>query len=143
MAIDPITSISETVGGIVKRIWPDPTEELRSQVEAFGIAVESQIAIHETNRAEAQHPSMFVAGWRPFIGWTCGFGLAYQFLAQPMLAWGSGIWEIPVPPALDTGTLTTVLTGMLGLAGMRSFEAFKGTKRSSWGPGKSSNDEAE
>ena len=143
MALDPISAVANTIGTVVSRIWPDPTEELKAQVAAFEIAVSSQIAVHETNKMEAQHPSMFVAGWRPFVGWTCGFGLAYQFLVQPMLAWASGIWAIPAPPTLDTGTLTTVLMAMLGMAGMRSFEAFKGAKRNTWKPGKITNEEAE
>ena len=73
---------------------------------------------------------MFVAGWRPFIGWVCGSGLVYSFIAQPLLAWASGIWVFPAPPVLDLSTLLTVLGGMLGLSSLRTVEKINGVARS-------------
>jgi hypothetical protein len=74
------------------------------------------------NQAEASNPNMFVAGWRPFVGWVCGGGLAYQYLADPLLSWGAAIAHLPVPPSLDMSTLITMLGGLLGLGGMRTYE---------------------
>jgi len=74
----------------------------------------------EINKVEAQHRTIFVAGWRPFIGWVCGFALAYNFVLRDMLIWYFG--QEGVPPALQMEHLMTVLVGMLGLGGMRTFE---------------------
>ena len=82
----------------------------------------------EVNKAEAQHRSIFVSGWRPFIGWTCGTALAYHFVFAPLILFATayaGV-EIPELPSFDMETLTTILLGMLGLGGLRSFEKFKG-----------------
>ena len=79
----------------------------------------------EVNKAEAQHSSIFVAGWRPFVGWVCGFALAYHFIIQPIIV----IFTNIETPNFDMGTLTTVLMGMLGLGGLRTFEKTKGIAR--------------
>ena len=83
-------------------------------------AHESNMAQVDVNKAEAQHRSIFVAGWRPFIGWVCGFALAYNFVLRDLFIW----WVGPetAPPALQMEHLITVLVGMLGLGGMRTFE---------------------
>ena len=91
-------------------------------------AHEAAMAQVEVNKAEAQHRSIFVAGWRPFIGWTCGVALAYHFVLAPLIVFGvawSGA-EIPEIPTFDMDSLMTVLLGMLGLGGMRTFEKAKG-----------------
>ena len=76
----------------------------------------------EINKIEAQHRTIFVAGWRPFIGWVCGVALAYNFILRDLLVWFIGPEQ--VPPALQMEHLMTVLIGMLGLGGMRTFEKF-------------------
>jgi hypothetical protein len=84
-----------------------------------------QLAI---NAEEAKHRSIFVAGWRPFIGWTCGISLMAHFVLFPATDFVVAYmgYEIPPMPAFDMDSLMTVLLGMLGLGGMRSFEKFKG-----------------
>ena len=91
-------------------------------------AHESQMAQILTNREEAKSRSVFVAGWRPFIGWTCGFALAYHFIVAPLILFGVGIagLQIPALPVFDMDALMTVLLGMLGLGTMRSVEKLKG-----------------
>jgi len=91
-------------------------------------AHEAAMAQTDINKVEAQHRSIFVAGWRPFIGWTCGVALAYHFVVAPLILFGAG-WagaEIPELPQFDMDSLMTVLLGMLGLGGMRTFEKAKG-----------------
>lgn len=91
-------------------------------------AHEAAMAQVEVNKAEASHRSIFVAGWRPFIGWTCGVALAYHFVVAPLIIFGAG-WagtSIPDLPTFDMDSLMTVLLGMLGLGGMRTFEKAKG-----------------
>ena len=84
-----------------------------------------QLAI---NAEEAKSRNIFVAGWRPFVGWTCGLALFVHFLAIPIadVVMAYIGYEPPSYPAFDMDTLMTVLLGMLGLGGMRSFEKFKG-----------------
>ena len=82
----------------------------------------------EINKAEAQRKSIFVAGWRPFIGWTCGIALAWHFVLQPLIMFLSVLFGFTLPelPAFDMGSLMTVLMGMLGLGGLRTYEKQKG-----------------
>jgi len=75
------------------------------------------------NATEAAHKSLFVAGWRPAIGWICGFALMYSTILAPII----GIWVV-VPP-VDSSLLTSVLMGMLGLGAMRTAEKVKGVQR--------------
>ena len=77
----------------------------------------------EVNKAEAAHKRLFVAGWRPAIGWLCGLALLYSTILAPIL----GIW-VTVPP-VDSSLLTSVLMGMLGLGAMRTVEKTKGVQR--------------
>jgi hypothetical protein len=99
-------------------------------IVAMSGLVQGQLDI---NKEEAKHPSIFVAGWRPFIGWVCGISLAYNFIAQPMLLWLA--WVIPEgadmanAPKLDVGDLMTILLGMLGLGGLRTYEKKIGEAR--------------
>lgn len=82
----------------------------------------------EINKAEASHRNIFVAGWRPFIGWTCGVALFWHFVGLPItlfaVSWFAA--DIPELPTFDMETLMTVLMGMLGLGGLRTFEKIKG-----------------
>jgi len=81
----------------------------------------------EINKAEAQSRSIFVAGWRPFVGWTCGIALFAHFLAFPTADVITAYLGYPqvTYPAFDMDSLMTILLGMLGLGGMRSFEKYK------------------
>jgi hypothetical protein len=85
----------------------------------------------EVNKAEAQHRSIFVAGWRPFIGWTCGIALMAHFVLFPATDFIVAYlgYNVPPMPAFDMESLMTVLLGMLGLGGMRSFEKLKGVSK--------------
>ena len=91
-------------------------------------AHEAAMAQVATNQAEAKHRSVFVAGWRPFIGWTCGVALAYHFVLAPFILFGVSVAgvEIPPLPTFDMDSLMTVLLGMLGLGGLRTYEKSKG-----------------
>lgn len=88
----------------------------------------------EVNKSEAAHRSIFVAGWRPFIGWVCGIALAYHFIVAPMIVFALVAFNItglhPSDlPRFDMDSLMTVLLGMLGLGGLRSFEKYKGVAK--------------
>jgi hypothetical protein len=118
MALDPLTAGIELATLAVNKIWPDKTEQEKAELAASIALVQGQLKI---NQVEAANPNVFTSGWRPFIGWICGCGLAYQFLIYPILiAWAPKIVQ------LDMGTLITLLGGMLGLGALRTAEKFKG-----------------
>lgn len=75
----------------------------------------------EINKVEAQNRSMFVAGWRPFIGWICGLAFGFHYIVMPLLLAYTDI----KPVEFDTNSLFTVLMGMLGLGGLRTYEKLK------------------
>lgn len=91
-------------------------------------AQELALAQINVNAAEAASGSVFKGGWRPFIGWTCGLAFFYHFVGQPLAIFiltVSGM-EIPALPEFEMGTLLTVLGGMLGIGGLRTYEKQKG-----------------
>ena len=94
-------------------------------------AHEAQLAQVEVNKQEAQHRSIFVAGWRPFVGWVCGIALASHFVLAAIILFSVSITGVQIPelPSFNMETLTTVLLGMLGLGGLRSFEKYKGVSK--------------
>ena len=77
----------------------------------------------EINKMEAAHKSLFVAGWRPAIGWICALGLLYNTIIANIIS----IW-IDVPE-VDTTLLVPVMMGMLGLGAMRSYEKVNSVAR--------------
>jgi hypothetical protein len=91
-------------------------------------AHEANMIQAETNKEEAQHRSVWVAGWRPFIGWVCGVALAWHFVLSPVVLFIAAWFNVVLPtlPVFDMGSLMTVLMGMLGLGGLRTFEKTKG-----------------
>jgi hypothetical protein len=85
----------------------------------------------EVNKAEASSGSLFKGGWRPFIGWVCGGAFAYHFVLQPVIVFGvltAGI-DLPPLPEFDMASLMTVMMGMLGLGGLRTYEKQKGISK--------------
>lgn len=82
----------------------------------------------KVNAAEASSGSIFKGGWRPFIGWVCGFSFFYHFVCQPVAVFAMTVAGVEMPPLpeFDMGTLMTVLGGMLGIGGLRTYEKQKG-----------------
>jgi hypothetical protein len=116
----------DMIGNIISKVADNIDRFTLDKQEKAELITEINKAQLEVNKVEAGHTSMFVAGWRPFTGWVCSFALLYHFILQPLLTFvlytfGNEI----VLPTFDMGTLTTVLLGMLGLGGMRSFEKVK------------------
>lgn len=91
-------------------------------------AQETALAQIDVNKAEAASGSSFKGGWRPFIGWTCATAFAYHFVVQPFLVFAFTVYgtELKSLPAFDMESLMTVMLGMLGLGGLRTFEKHKG-----------------
>lgn len=125
---------------IIDKLFPDPAQRDEAkfklaQLQDAGDLRELEVLAAsdknqtEVNKIDAGSERLLQYGWRPYIGWICGTALGYQFLARPLLTWLSPQMGMGAAPPLEMGDLLTVLTGMLGLAGMRTIE--KGRKRSS------------
>ena len=98
--------------------------EIREAIKGKELDPNELISIQtKINEIEAGHRTVFVAGWRPFIGWVCGVALAYNFIIRDLFIWALDPQE--VPPALQMEHLMTVLLGMLGLGGLRTYEKVK------------------
>ncbi len=126
LIVTPVLEIGRT---LIDRFFPNKEEARKAEAEFLTMAAEGElkqvIAQLEINAREAAHPSVWVAGWRPFFGWAGGAGFVYATILQPLLAWWAAIKGYPVPPALNLDLLWVVVTGMLGIGGLRTFEKTK------------------
>jgi len=110
---------------------PDPTARAKAaeeyQREVLAIAAKAEADQRDINKAEAASQSLFVAGWRPAIGWVCALALGFQYLLRPLFSWGQNIWwpGLPALPGLDEA-LWQLMFGMLGMGSLRTFEKTKG-----------------
>jgi hypothetical protein len=135
------TLITSLLGPILEpliNLIPNKNDRARAREQAEAQIVTAMTGLVqgqlEINKVEAQHGSIFVAGWRPAVGWICGISLGWNFIIHPMLLWLAFILpDIPIDlstaPQLDTGELMTVLLGMLGLGGLRTYEKRVGVAR--------------
>jgi hypothetical protein len=94
------------------------------------MAHESAMAQIEVNKEEAKHRSVFVSGWRPSVGWTCALALLYHYLLQPTAIFIAALMGKTVElPVFDMNSLLTVLMGLLGLGGLRTYEKIKNVSK--------------
>lgn len=126
------------VGKVLDNVIPDPTAAAEAKFKVLDLAQKGELAVLdadlklalgqiEVNKVEAG-TDLFRGGWRPAVGWVCVAGLGYQLVVRPLLPWLISLWGVqvdPLPP-IDTDTLMVLLTGMLGLGGLRTFEKVKG-----------------
>lgn len=123
----------------VLRFIPDKGERARAKEQFEGQMLAAMTGLVqgqlEINKVEAQHKSLFVAGWRPGVGWICAVALGWNFILQPIMTWGFFVsgYDLAQAPTLETGELTTILLGMLGLGGLRTYEKRLGVASSSMG----------
>ena len=122
-----IEKLIKPVSEILDRFVADKELKLKLQHELNQELHKANIAQLEINKVEAAHRNVFVAGWRPFTGWVCASALAYHFILEPIIVFGLALYNIQLTlPQFDMGSLLTVLMGMLGLGGLRTFEKSKG-----------------
>jgi hypothetical protein len=123
-----------TIGSIVQKVLdliPDPNARAKAAEEyqraILDAANKADADQREINKVEAASSSIFVAGWRPAIGWVCALALGFQYLLRPLIGWAAGIWwpQLPALPGLDD-SLWQLMFGMLGLGTLRTFEKTKG-----------------
>ena len=143
MSLDPLTAALDVGKSLIEKIWPDPVKqseqirklkELHQKGDLALLNAEVQLLLGQinVNTAEANHKSIFVAGWRPFVGWVCGFGLLYASVIEPLMRFIATVNDYTGTfPVLDTTITMQVLLGMLGLGLMRTKEKEKGTHKDS------------
>ena len=123
--------IGNPIGTLIDRLVPDraandAAKAALAQMQQSG-ELQTVLAQIGVDQAEAQSRSLFVSGWRPFVGWVCGTGLAYAFLIMPLANGFAGLAHRPALfPPLDTATLLSCLSGMLGLGITRTVEKVTG-----------------
>lgn len=136
--------IGETVVGVISKVFdriiPDPVKagemklellklDQAGELESLKADVQLALGQIETNKVEAASESLFVSGWRPFVGWTCGVAFAFKYVGGPLLAMICQALGYTVTlPAIDAAELTPILGGMLGLGAMRSWDKWKATR---------------
>lgn len=124
--------------GLLDKIIPDPAAAADAKLKAIELAQRGELAALDAdlrlmlaqadiNKAEAS-TDLFRGGWRPACGWVCAAGLAYTFLLRPVLPWLASLAgaDVQAMPEIDTDTLMVLLTGMLGLGGLRTVERIRG-----------------
>lgn len=144
MSFDPLSAAFELGKSAIERIWPDKTkqaEELRKLAELrqkgdlaqLNAHVQLMVAQIKVNEESAKNPSLFVSGARPFIIWVGGFSMAWSGLFHPLLVWVWAFAEMTgnPPPMIESAVLGSVVTGLLGVAGMRSYDKTKGNSKDS------------
>lgn len=122
--ITGLGSVADLAKDVIGRIWPNKTEQEKAELQAAMLVVQGQLQV---NQAEAANPSVFVSGWRPFIGWVCGAACAWNWIGLPIVKAGLAIagHQLSLSPA-DLTEMLPILIGMLGLGGLRTTEKIKG-----------------
>lgn len=130
-----LSALIAPIASLLDKVIPDSDERAKIAHEIATLserhAHELALAQIEVNKTEAASSSLFKGGWRPFIGWVCGTAFAYHFVLQPLLLFIIAVYKVDVPslPVFDMSSLLTVLMGMLGLGGLRTYEKFKGVAK--------------
>jgi len=125
--ITGVGAVADLAGTVINKIWPDKSEQEKQQLAAAVMVVQGQLDI---NKTEAANPSVFVAGWRPAIGWICGAACAWNWIGLPMAKAAMAIVGHPITIApADITEMLPILMGMLGLGGLRTVEKINGVAR--------------
>ena len=130
LAAGPIAS---GLFGLIDKLFTSEDERMAAKLRVLELEKSGELAQIAVNAQEAQHDSIFVAGWRPFIGWVCGLAFTWAFLLYPILSFLVVALGLPADltlvPELDLASMMPVLMGMLGLGAMRSWEKREGVAR--------------
>jgi roadblock/LC7 domain-containing protein len=129
-----VTALLPALGTLIDRLIPDraAAEKAKAEMEQQLVSAANQAALAqvEVNKVEAAHSSVFVAGWRPSIGWVCAAGLAWAFVLAPIASWALVVLGIRAElPDIHTDYLLELVLAMLGIGGLRTFEKLRGVAR--------------
>jgi len=131
MSFDPVSAALDIGGKLIDRLWPDPAAAAAAKLELVKIQQSGELAQimgqMEINKVEAANPSVFVSGWRPFIGWVCGAACAWNWIGLKIALFIAAYFNHPLnlTPA-DLNEMLPVLMGMLGIGGLRTIEKING-----------------
>ena len=115
----------KAIGNIIDDVYTSDEEKLSKKEAMARLEMKPHMVQTEINKVEAQHRSPFVAGWRPFIGWVCGAGLGMSFIVNPFIQWITG----RPGPEMPLDAMMTLVTALLGLGAMRTFEKMNGRSK--------------
>ncbi|VAX07341.1 hypothetical protein MNBD_ALPHA03-1861 [hydrothermal vent metagenome] len=125
-AIDAVSA----VGNVVDQLFTSDEEKAQAAILMAKIRQKPQLLQAEINRIEAGHRSLFVAGWRPFIGWVCGFGFLWAFLLHPLFEWIVVLRGLDISaPGIVTDNMMELVLALLGLGTLRSVEKMTGRSK--------------
>jgi roadblock/LC7 domain-containing protein len=129
-----VTALLPALGTLVDRLIPDKAaaEKAKAEMEQQLVTAANAAAMAqvEVNKVEAGHSSVFVAGWRPSIGWVCAAGLAWAFVVAPVASWALMVMGVKAElPAIQFDHLFELVLAMLGIGGLRTFEKLRGVAR--------------
>jgi roadblock/LC7 domain-containing protein len=132
--IPVVTALLPALGTLIDRLIPDraAAEKAKAEMEQQLVTAANAAAMAqvEVNKVEAAHSSVFVAGWRPSIGWVCAAGLAWAFVVAPIASWALMVLGIKAElPAIQFDHLFELVLAMLGIGGLRTFEKLRGVAR--------------
>jgi hypothetical protein len=133
-----ILDIVGVLNPIIDRVFPDPKDKLELQEKLATLADQELARQHDevmgqiqTNTAEASNANLFVAGWRPAVGWVCAVGVGYSFVLEPFMEFIAKLAHYTGQfPSLDMGNLMTLMMGMLGMGYLRTKEKLNGIQDS-------------
>ena len=128
-----LNALIQPVTSILDKVIPDADtkQKIAHEIATMAESHAHEIAVAQigVNKAEAASKNLFVAGWRPAVGWVCCLGMASNFLVIPVANFALALSDSTiVVPLIDLSTMLPVLMGMLGLGGLRTYEKTKGVK---------------
>ena len=130
LILGPILEVGKR---LIDNLFPDPAAKAKAELDMMVLLqtqdLQKVLGQLEVNAAEAASPHLFVAGWRPFVGWCCGLGFLWASIGQSVFTYVAVVKGWPAPPEVDTEVLMYVLGGMLGLGTLRTVEKSKGVSR--------------
>ncbi|GIX17716.1 MAG: hypothetical protein KatS3mg119_1902 [Rhodothalassiaceae bacterium] len=130
MGIPVISDIIQAIAKPIDDLVGDTDLKRKLKAEIQGQLFQLDMAQIAVNQQEAAHKSLYVAGWRPFIGWVCGVAIAWAFLGQHVAEWAVAIWAPGTPiPEVESDRLMELVLAMLGMAGLRTYEKRAGVAR--------------
>ena len=115
----------EAIGNVLDRLFTSDDEKAQAKIVLEKLQQHPAELQVELNKIEASHRSLFIAGWRPFIGWICGVGLSFAFVINPLIQWFTG----KPGPELPLTVIMNLVIALLGLGGLRTYEKVKGISK--------------